>query len=141
MNQDRARVISVEDGYAWVEISRREAACGNCQNSTNCETGLLDGSGAARRYRVPNGIDARIGDTVQLHVADEIFLHASFVSYLLPAILAIAGAAVGQFSAADLGAVLGAFFGLALGLLFLRLAENRGNSAEPMLSIRRHSIS
>lgn len=141
MNQNQARVISVEEGYAWVEIPRRVAACGNCENSSNCQTGLLDGSGAARRYRVPNPISACIGDTVQLHVADNVLLHASFVSYLLPAILAIGGAALGQFAAADSGAVLGTVAGLALGLLFLRRAEHRGNSAEPMLSIRRHSTS
>lgn len=141
MNQNQARVIAVEDGYAWVEIPQRVAACGNCQNSRNCQTGLLDGDGAVRRYRISNSIDAAVGDTVQLHVADGTLLHASLVSYLLPAILAIAGAALGQFAAADSGAAIGMLLGLALGFSFLRRAERRGNSAPPMLSIRRHSTS
>jgi positive regulator of sigma E activity len=60
-----------------------------------------------RRYRLENRIGAGVGDQVQLTVADGTVWRASLLSYVLPLLLAIGGAAIGQFAAGDAGAVIG----------------------------------
>ena len=141
MNQNQAKVISIDFDHAWVEIPRRVAACGNCQSKENCQTGLLGIESDVRRYRLLNDINARVGDTVELCTANGTLLRASFVSYLLPTLLALGGAGTGQFFANDAGALFGTLAGLALGVLWLRRTERIGNSKTPLLSIRHLSLS
>lgn len=141
MNQNQALVVSVQGEYAWVEVPERMAACGNCQHSWSCPTGLLDNDKEVRRYRIANRINAVPGETVILHVAKGTLWRASSIAYLLPAVLAISAAALGQSLAADPGALMGVLFGLVAGFAYLRRIETKGNSVLPLLSIRRLSTS
>lgn len=113
------RVVAVDEAGAsvWVEVAARAAACGSCASSSSCRTDMLGGvgQGAARRYRVHNVIGAKVGDRVSLAVADGAILYASWFSYLLPALLAIAGGAVGQRLGGDVPALAGTVLGLLIG--------------------------
>lgn len=139
--QSEARVVAVVSGNVWVEIPERPAACGSCSSSGGCHSNPLAGSKGPRRIKLENRIGARVGDTVHLSVADGRVFRASWLSYLLPAILAIAGAAVGQAIGNDAGAVVGTVFGLIVGFVNLRWASTRVGAGQPVLSLERPAAS
>jgi positive regulator of sigma E activity len=139
--QSEAKVIAVDAGVAWVEIPERPASCGSCASSGSCHSNPLSGGKGPRRIKLENSIHAKVGDSVYLSVADGRVFRASWLSYLLPAILAIAGAAVGQSIANDAGAVIGTVLGLVLGFVNLRRAGRRMSPGQPMLSLERPAAS
>lgn len=122
MIRAEARVVALEsNGAAWVEVAGRASACGNCASAGSCRTDILGGGSreAPRRYLVPNTIGAVIGDRVSLAVTDGAILRASWLSYLLPAMLAIAGAALGQHLGGDVAALAATLLGLVAGFAHL----------------------
>jgi positive regulator of sigma E activity len=135
--QSEARVVAVDSGDVWVEIPERQASCGSCSSSGSCHSNPLAGSNGPRRIKLANRIGAQVGDTVHLSVADGRVLRASWLSYLLPAILAIAGAAFGQSIGNDAGALIGTVAGLVVGFVNLRLAGSRMSAGQPILSLER----
>lgn len=136
MSQCEAVVVAVADDEVWVEVPERAPTCGSCKTAGACQTGLLGLSAGPRRYRLENRIGARVGDHVQLTVADGTVWRASLMSYVLPLLLAIGGAAIGQFAAGDAGAVLGTLAGLGCGLLFLRRNEIRARGDASLFSLQ-----
>lgn len=122
----------------WVEIPQRASACGSCSSSGACHSGIsgVDGGGV-RRFKMANRIDARLGDRVSFGVADGTLLRVSCLSYLLPAILAIAFAVFGQSAGGEAGAIAGTVGGLFVGFFWLRRAERRAQQSGGMLSLER----
>lgn len=118
----------------WVEIPQRTGACGNCSASGVCQTEAF-GDDVMRRYKMPNLIDAKVGDRVSFGVADGTLLRVSWFSYLLPALLAICLAAAGQNLGGDPVAMAGTFMGLGMGFLCLRRVEHRAQQSSEMLSL------
>lgn len=139
MSQCDAIVVAVEAAQVWVEVPRA-SACGRCQNSDKCHTGLLGWEAKPRRYRVDATCAVRVGDRVRLNVADGTLWQASWAAYLLPVLLLLGGATLGQRVAGDGGAVVGALLGLGAGLVLLRWREMRVRrmgtlfSLQPMLT-------
>jgi sigma-E factor negative regulatory protein RseC len=123
MSQCEAVVVEASGGEVLVEVPGRAPTCGNCKTSDACQEGLFGLSAGPRRYRVANPIGARVGDRVQLTVADGTLWRASLMSYVLPLLLAIGGAVVGQSLAGDAWAVAGTLAGLGCGLVLLRRKE------------------
>lgn len=123
MSRCDARVVAVAGKDVWVEVPGRAPACGSCKSSDECQTGLLGLSAGSRRYRLENLVGARVGDRVSLDVADGVVWRASMASYVLPLLLAVACAAIGQSVAGDVWAVAGMLAGLACGWLLLRRRE------------------
>lgn len=117
--------IDPDRSHVWVEIPGRASACGSCSSAGGCHSGLLGAKDGARRFRVENRIAATLGDRVSLGVADGTVLRASWFSYLLPALLAIAAAGLGQHLADDAGAIAGTVLGLAIGFAYLRWMDRR----------------
>ena len=136
MSQCEAVVVAVADDEVWVEVPERAPTCGSCKTAGACQTGLLGLSAGPRRYRLENRIGASVGDHVQLTVADGTVWRASLMSYVLPLLLAIGGAAIGQFVTGDVGAVLGTMAGLGCGLLLLRRNEIRARGDASLLSLQ-----
>ena len=136
MSQCDAMVVAVAGREVWVEVPERAPSCGNCKTTDVCQTGLLGRGTGPRRYRLENRIGARVGDHVQLTVADGTIWRAALLSYVLPLLLAIAGAAIGQFAAGDGGAVLGTLAGLGCGLLLLRRNELRARGDASLFSLQ-----
>ena len=131
-----AVVVAVAGREVWVEVPERAPNCGSCKTADACQTGLLGLSAGPRRYRLENRIGARVGDHVQLTVADGTVWRASLLSYVLPLLLAIGGAAIGQFAAGDVGAVTGMLAGLGCGLVLLRRNEIRARSDASLFSLQ-----
>jgi sigma-E factor negative regulatory protein RseC len=123
MSRCEAIVVAVAGDEVWVEVPGRAPACGSCKSADDCQTGLLGLSAGPRRYRLENLIGARVGDRVSLNVADGTVWRASLASYVLPLLLAIMGAAIGQSVADDAWAVVGMLAGLACGWVLLRRRE------------------
>jgi len=123
MSQCDAIVVEVSGSEVWVEVSGRAPACGSCKSVDACQDGLLGLSAGPRRYRLDNLIRAGVGDRVSLTVADCTLWRASLASYVLPVLLAIGGAVIGQSAAGDAWAVTGTLTGLGCGLVLLRRKE------------------
>ena len=111
MSQCEATVVAADGREVWVEVPERAPSCGNCKTADACQTGLLGLGTGPRRYRLENSIGARVGDHVALIVADGTVWRASLASYVVPLLLAIGAAAIGQFVAGDAAAVIGTLAG------------------------------
>ena len=135
MSQCDAVVVEASGGQVWVEVPGRAPACGSCKNTEACQDSLLGISAGPRRYWLENLIGARVGDRVQLTVAEGTLWSASLASYVLPVLLAIGGAAIGQSVAGDSSAVAGSVIGLACGLVLLRLKEIRARRHGKLFSL------
>lgn len=142
--EQRARVIAVAPGLAWLETSRA-GACGGCSSTSACAVrvlGSLAGSGAATApILVTDHLGLRIGDRVVVGIPDGTLIRASALAYLLPpALLVLAASGAGALGLGDLGSALVGLIGLALGLTLTWLltggAAARG-SYRPVL-VRRH---
>ncbi|MDP2826627.1 MAG: SoxR reducing system RseC family protein [Sulfuritalea sp.] len=136
MSQCEAVVVAASGSEVWVEVPGRAPTCGNCKTSDACQDGLLGLSAGPRRYRVVNLIGARVGDRVQLTVADGTLWRASLMSYVLPLLLAIGGAVVGQSMAGDAWAAMGTLAGLGCGLVLLRGNEIRARRDGSLFSLQ-----
>ena len=135
MSQCDAVVIEVNGDEALVELPARAAACGNCKDSAACSAGM-PGEGGVRRYRLSNRIGARVGDHVQLGSADGLLWQASLASYVVPLLLALAAAWVGQACGGDGAALVGLLLGLGSGLWLLRRRELQARRDPAMISLQ-----
>lgn len=137
-SQCEAVVVAASGDEVWVEVPGRAPSCGSCKTADACQSqsGLLGLGAAPRRYRVANSIGARVGDRVQLTVADGTLWRASLMSYVLPLLLAIAGAVVGQSLAGDAGGMMGTLAGLGGGLVLLRRNEMHARRAGSPFSLQ-----
>lgn len=136
MTQCDAIVVAVTADQVWVEVPRRAPACGSCKSADGCQTGVPGLTAGPRRYRLDAVCKAQVGDHVSLRVAEGALLHASFMSYLLPVLLAIGGAAIGQSVAGDISAVAGMLTGLGLGFALLRRNELRTRRVQGLFSLQ-----
>ncbi len=136
MSQCEAVVVEISGGAVWVEVPGRAPTCGSCKTTDACQGGLLGVSAGPRRYRLENRIGARVGDHVQLAVAEGTLWRAALASYVLPLLLAIAGAVIGQSLAGDTWAAVGMLAGLGCGLVLLRGKEMRARDDGNLFSLQ-----
>lgn len=136
MSQCDAVVVETSGRDVWIEVPGRAPTCGSCKTTDACHEGLLGLNAGPRRYRLENRVGARVGDHVQLAVADGTLWRAALASYVLPLLLAIAGAGVGQSLAGDAWAVMGALSGLGCGLVLLRGNEMRARDDGNLFSLQ-----
>ena len=119
MIETRVRVISSADGVSFVESTER-GGCGACGSQDSC--GISGLGRFFNRKRQPIALacgDVRPGQEVTVTMAEEDLVRVGLWAYLLPVILAIAGAAA-LADRGDAVSVLGAILGLAAGLLIAR---------------------
>jgi sigma-E factor negative regulatory protein RseC len=131
-----ARVVSVEDGLAWLE-PEQTTSCGHCASSASCGTGQREAAGigtvasrlAARRFPLdnPEGAAAlQVGERVVIGVGEGALLGAALTAYGLPLLTGLIGGSIGQgLYGEDLAAMLGMVGGLAFGLFVARLMARR----------------
>ena len=125
MIEEPAVVVEAGDGYAWVETQRR-SACGACSASDGCGTAALAKAWGERRARVRaiSALPLQPGDAVIVGLAEGALLRGSLLVYLLPLVLLLAGALLGQAAFAGAGeelVVLAGAVGLGLGFLVARV--------------------
>lgn len=119
MIETPARITRLDGDGAWV-VSAAPSSCGAC-GGKGCGSSVF-----ARvlhpdepEYRVDNPIGAEVGESVVVGLPDGALLSAAISGYLVPLLLLIAGAALGQQFAGELGAVTGGLCGLGLAALYL----------------------
>ena len=126
-------VRHIVDGQALVAIASGGcSACGhNAGKGGGCSIGKLAGNGRETLLALPAAPGLRVGDAVHVELSETQLTHAALFGYLLPILLLIAGALLGQALGAaagtafmgmeDAAAALGAAVGLVLGLFATRL--------------------
>ncbi len=110
-----AKVISVQDGKAKLELERHEACkkCGVCHM----------GNSKTMEFSVINSINARPGQRVVLRMPSSSVIQAGIVVYLLPTAMLLAGLAVGYAAAGHFDlAGRPELWGLGLGVALFALA-------------------
>ncbi|MDD5250547.1 MAG: SoxR reducing system RseC family protein [Rhodocyclaceae bacterium] len=132
-NESEGVVTGVVGDFAEVEVAALPSACGKCGDKGGCGKPQA----GPRRYAVRNAVGARVGDRVLLSVPHGAVLKAAMLSYLMPLVFVIGGAAVAAAWLGDgLPAVAGAVLGLAAGLVFLRILHTQlATRREPWLRL------
>ena len=135
MIETRVRVVYAGDGMAWVAASQ-ESGCSACQSQSTCGISGLGKFLSRRRPDLPISQEgARAGDELLVCVDESELLRAGLFAYLLPALLAVAAAALADaYGASDLAAALAAALGFIAGLVGARFLA-------PTPRIQTHSIS
>ncbi len=131
MIESPARITRTEGDTAWV-VSAAPSSCGAC-GGKGC------GSSTFARilhpkepeYRVDNQFGAQPGEAVVVGLPDGALFKAALVSYLIPLLLLLLVAAIGQQLAGELGAVFGGLLGLVLAGWNLR--RNRTAAIQPVV--------
>ncbi|HCI13305.1 MAG: hypothetical protein A2063_11220 [Gallionellales bacterium GWA2_60_142] len=116
------RVLSIADGKAQVEPTA-ESGCGGCASKSSCGVSGLGKYFSHNRKPIAVPCDANVqaGDELHLSMSEGDLLKAGLLAYLLPTVLALAGAGIAaSFGLGDIGAVLGAANGMAAGFLLGR---------------------
>lgn len=143
MLETRAIIIQLDGTEAVVE-AQQAGGCGNCDKVNGCTSGKLSKLFCTqpRRFRVYNGIDARIGEEVQVIVADGVLLRSALTLYVLPLLSLLVGGLLGSHWAdtaanrdayAAIGALIGLVAGFALARL-LALRQHTSSNAQPVIA-------
>ena len=132
MLETRAIVVQIDGQHALVQANQGNG-CGQC-NGKGCGTGKLSQlfCSKPRQFQVDNPINASVGDEVIVSVMDGAVLRGIGLVYLLPLALLVAGAMLGNLSAAqaeqrDGFAAAGAVIGLIGGFVLSRWIASRQN--------------
>lgn len=136
MITETGRVLEVEGDWAWVAC-RRQIECARCAEGRGCGGGVLARLLGDRlhKIRAATGAVAVVpGDQVLIGLGEDVVLRAAAAVYLVPLVLALAGAlgASALLGGGDLAAVAGAAGGLLLGLRWAR-AYSRRHAADTSL--------
>ena len=128
MIEERASVVVVEAGFAWVE-TQRTSTCGSCAANKGCGTGVVAKVVGQRmsRVRAMNTIDAKVGDEVVIGLHDQALVRGSLAIYAVPIVALLLMAVLGDLVGTELQlasneglTVVFGFAGLAIGFLWVR---------------------
>jgi len=130
--ETRATVVEVGEKYTLVTAASANG-CSQC-NGKGCGSGKLTQlfCSKPRQFQVDNPIQARAGDEVVVSVAEGAVMRGIGLVYLLPLLLLVIGASLGNILAAtaasaDLYSALGAGGGLIFGFLVAKYVASRQN--------------
>lgn len=125
MLETRAVIVQT-NGKSAVVLSSQANGCEQC-NGKGCGTGKLSQlfCSKPRQFKVDNQINAGVGEEVVVSVAEGAVLYGIGWVYLLPLLLLIVGAMLGNMSASkpdqgDVYAAAGAILGLTAGFVVAR---------------------
>ncbi|HEY9018290.1 SoxR reducing system RseC family protein [Thiomicrospira sp.] len=111
------RVEEVSEHYAYIR-TQRESGCGGCQSEQTCGTSTLArlfSMSSQPLLKLPNHINARPGDQVELALEGHSLIHQAFMAYGLPLVGMFAGALLALLfwpDAGDMAAISGSLVGL-----------------------------
>lgn len=132
------RVIQFGKDFVWVETERK-SGCAHCSARLGC--GIADLTKflgrRANRIRVPNRLNASLGDGVILGISETALIKGTFMLYLLPLLSMLVPAVVMNVMVNSeeltvLAAVCGLFAGLAL-VRYLALRNATDNALQPFM--------
>ena len=113
------RVHAIEGNTAQIAVMT--AACSSCGHAGGCSIGKLAGKQRQSLIAVPaDGL--RLGQSVTLTLDESRLTQAALLGYLLPVVMLLMGALLGEkVDAGETASVIGAGIGLFAGLLLTRL--------------------
>lgn len=116
----RGIVRDIREGMALVEVEA--GGCGRCHEEGGCGGQQLTQMfcSGPKQFRVPNEVEARIGDRVTIAVPAGSIRKTANLAYILPLTATIFGAAIGMPLGGDPGAMIGALAGLVCAFLYVR---------------------
>ena len=130
MLEETASVVSLVGDRAIVALVRSDA-CGGCSAKHMCHPS----SGDAMQMEVKNLADAHPGDKVVVSISASELLKASATAYLMPAVAAVVGGAVGWSRyGTDGAAIVGTVIGFALATLYLFMQGRKNRDSIPFIS-------
>jgi sigma-E factor negative regulatory protein RseC len=130
MLEETASVVSLEGEKAKVVLVRSDA-CGACAAKDMCHPS----SGETMEMVVLNSAEAKPGDRVIVSLPAGELLKASASAYLLPAVAAVTGGAIGwSRTGTDPGAIAGTVIGLAAATIYLFWQGRKKGGAIPFIS-------
>jgi sigma-E factor negative regulatory protein RseC len=141
MLETRAIIVLTEGKYAQVQVSQTDG-CDQC-NGKGCGTGKLSQlfCSKPRQFQVDNPINASIGDQVIISVAEGAVLRGIGLVYLLPLILLLMGAVIGnslavQAEQRDSYSAVCALLGLVAGFVIAKWISSRQvrNHSQPYIA-------
>ncbi|MFP4158136.1 MAG: SoxR reducing system RseC family protein [Desulfobacterales bacterium] len=136
-------VTKIKGGNAMVK-TQRAAACEGCSEKSTCHS---MGGGKEMEIEALNPVHARVGDRVTLEFASGKMLQLSLLLYIFPIIALLAGAIIGNETAAGFGFDASVFSALTgFGGFFLSLAAimslekkaRRSDRFKPTITGARH---
>jgi sigma-E factor negative regulatory protein RseC len=134
MLETRAIVVRLDGQHALVQADQGNG-CEQC-NGKGCGTGKLSRlfCSKPRQFRVDNPINADIDDEVIISVAEGAILHGIGMVYLLPLMLLVIGAMLGnqwadQAEQRDAYSAVGALSGLVVGFVLAKWVLFRRTSS------------
>jgi len=147
MIEERARIISCSDDYAVVE-TQRKTSCGACSMNKACGTGVLAKvfKDKVAQLKVKNTIQAKVGEEVIVGVEESAMLRGSFLVYMLPLLMLILFALLGEEIArqllighVELVSISFALLGLFVALWWVRrhTSNNAGQNRYQAVILRR----
>lgn len=114
-------VIAVDRQMLTIELEAQ--GCGRCHEPGGCGgQSLVQMSAGLKTYQLPNTIGASVGERVQLLIAGDLVRKAAISAYVIPLLLCIFGALVGQTLWGDLAALAGSMIGVGCGWMFINLS-------------------
>lgn len=144
MITESGRVLEVEGDWAWVAC-RRQVECARCAEGRGCGGGVLGRLLGDRLHKVraaTGTVAVSPGDQVVIGLGEDAVLRAAAAVYLLPLLLALAGAAIAAMlsGGGDFTAMGGAALGLLAGLGWARgYGRRHARDAALQPVILRHS--
>ena len=116
-------VVKIEGGTAFVQF-RRTSACGKCR-----ACGMMAGQNEII-VEVPNEINAKVGQLVEVSIVMKKAIRASAIAYIFPLVMLALGALLGWlltdiwgvFANRDIAMAISALIFAALSFLLLKLA-------------------
>jgi sigma-E factor negative regulatory protein RseC len=98
--EETARVMETSGGFAWVEVETK-SGCGTCAASGGCGSASIARlfHHSPTRLKVVNSVGARLGDEVIVGIEESALLGGALAVYMLPLVLLIVGAAIGEWLA------------------------------------------
>ncbi|MGA7595345.1 MAG: SoxR reducing system RseC family protein [Gallionella sp.] len=144
MLETRAVIVRIEGRHALVQASQA-SGCEQCSGK-GCGAGKLSRMfcGKPRLFQVGNPINAGVGDEVIISIAEGSILRGIGLVYLLPLLLMVTGAMLGNHWAELPGqrdgyAAAGAMLGLAAGFAMARwISKNRDRNQSGAAIARQH---
>lgn len=151
MMEETAMVLEVREGQAYVS-AHRQSSCGHCSARSGCGTSVLSRYIGRRSMQmwVDDPIGVNINEEVVIHLPEAGLFNASFLFYLLPLIVFIGFAILGEHMTQTIGLdsellVIGfAISGLAISFAWLHRAEKKiihDNQLRPVIIKRSNSFS
>lgn len=97
MIKEQGLVVKAEQGFIWVE-TQVTSTCQTCNAKANCGTSTIASAMTSKTVinRAENQLGACVGDRVEIGIPEQSLVSGAFWVYILPLLVAILFASLGQ---------------------------------------------